>query len=115
MTPGLNYLDVIFSAMRDAGEHLAAVEAAVARFERAAGSRWQLPLLAPAERERRAARASLDAAEAELAALAPSGRLAALLDELPARLDDLRDRLGALEARLSAAAEAAAARPLGRA
>jgi hypothetical protein len=115
MSSGVHYLDAIFSALRDAGEHIVAAEGATMRAERTAGSQWNLPLIAAAEQAHRAARASLDAAEAELSSLAPTGRLPALLDELPARLDELRVRLASSEARLSAAETALAAHPLGRA
>ncbi len=110
-----DYLDAIFSAIRDAGQKLDAAKVWLGRAEKAAGSTWQMPMLAAAQNAHVAARARLEEAEAQFAELGPRNKLPALLAELPDRLSLLRRDLDASSKRLLDAAEAAAARPLGHA
>lgn len=115
---GMHYLDVIFSAIRDATRHLAEAETWLSRAEAAAETRaseakWEMSLLSAAREAHDAARAKLATLDAELVALAPSGRLPALLDELPSRLAAMRERLVASEERLVRVALSASSRPLG--
>jgi len=110
-----HYLDVIISAIRDAGQHLDTAKVWLGRAEKAAGSTWQMPLLGAAEEAHAAARVRLDVAETSLRELGPADKLPVVLEELPGRVSALRRALDASEKRLVDAALAASTRPLGHA
>jgi hypothetical protein len=112
---GIQYLDALFSAIRDTAEGIAAADGWISRADRAAGSNWQLPFLNAAHEAHLAAHKRLEEAFAQLEELGPADRLPSLLSDLPDRLDQLRADLEASEARLSTATDAALTHPIGRA
>ncbi len=111
----IQYLDALFSAIRDTAERIAAADGWISRADRAAGSNWQMPFLNSAHEAHLVARKRLEEAFAQLEELGPADRLPSLLSDLPDRLNQLRDRLEDSEARLSTATDAALAHPIGRA
>lgn len=112
---GVQYLDELFSAIRDAAEQLTIADAWMSRADQAPPSHWRMSFLQAAREAQGAARIKLDDAAAQLAALGPANRLPSLLSRLPERIEELHARLEASEKRLSTAWDAALEKPRGRA
>jgi hypothetical protein len=112
---GIQYLDELFSAIRDAAEQLAMAEGWISHANGSAHSHWRMSFLQAARKAQDTARAKLDEATAQLAALGPPDRLPSLFAGLPKRLDELQRRLEASEQSLSMALDAMLQQPRGRA
>ncbi|MBK9264423.1 MAG: hypothetical protein IPM54_32065 [Polyangiaceae bacterium] len=112
---GIQYLDTLFSAIRDTAERLSTADAWMSRAERAAESTWRMSFLQAARDAQSSARSRLDEAFAQLSALGPADRLPSLLADLPERLEQLRGRLEASEARLTAVTNTVLQKPYGMA
>jgi hypothetical protein len=112
---GVQYLDELFSAIRDANEQLTIADSWMSRADRAPPTHWRLSFLHVARQAHGAARVKLDEAAAQLAALGPANRLPSLLARMPERLGELHARLEASEKRLSTAWDVALEKPRGRA
>jgi hypothetical protein len=112
---GIQYLDELFSAIRDTAEQLAMAETWISRANQAAHAHWRLSFLQAARKAQKAARTRLHEASAQLATLGSPDRLPSLLAGLPQRLDNLHTRLAMSETSLSGAFDAALEEPQGRA
>lgn len=113
--PGIQYLDELFSAIRDAAEQLTIADSWMSRADGSAPTHWHMSFLKTAREAQGAARLKLDEATAQLAALGRADQLPQLLARLPERLEDLGLRLDASEKRLSAAFDAVLEKPRGSA
>jgi hypothetical protein len=112
---GIQYLDELFSVIRDTAEQLAMADSWTSRAEESVHSRWRMSFLHEARKAQKTARAKLDEASAQLAALGPPDRLPSLLAGLPKRLDELHSRLETSEKSLWIALDVVSQQPQGRA
>jgi len=102
---GIQYLDELFSALRDTAEQLTIADTWISRADAAPPATWRMSFLKAARTALSSARSKLDEATTQLAALGPREKLPSLLAGMPERLDDLQKRLETTEKRLSSAWE----------
>ena len=112
---GIQYIDELFSAIRDTAEQLAMADTWMSRAIESGHSHWRMSFLQAARKAQYAARNKLAEATAQLAALGPPDRLPSLFVGLPKRLDELHIRLETSETSLSMALDAALEQPRGHA
>lgn len=112
---GIQYLDAIFSAIRDTAEQLAAADTWLSRADDAASTAWRMTFLQAARQAHHIAHQKLDEASLHLAELGSEDRLPSLLAHLPQRLEELRVRLEASKSRLSTSWDGVLDKPHGRA
>ncbi len=112
---GIQYIDELFSAIRDTAEQLAIADAWLSRANESGHSHWRMSFLQAARKAQKSARTTFAEATAQLAVLGPPDRLPSLFAGLPKRLDELHNRLEASERLLSLALDAALQQPRGNA
>lgn len=112
---GIQYLDELFSAIRDTAEQLSIADSWLAKVGDFPHAPWHSSFLQAAREALKAARYRLGEANTQLAALGPTERLPSLLAGMPERLDELRVRIEASERRLSLAWDVVLQKPRGRA
>lgn len=112
---GIQYLDEIFSAIRDTAEQLAIADTWLSRADEAVATAWRMSFLQAARQAHHIAHQRLEEASLHLAELGSADRLPSLLAHLPQRLEDLRGRLEASEMRLSKGLDVVLDKPRGHA
>jgi len=112
---GIQYIDELFSAIRDTAEQLALADAWISRANESTPFYWRMSFLQAAQKAQKAARNKLSEAMAQLAALGPPDRLPSLFAGLPKRLDELHNHLDTSETSLSTALDAELGHPRGHA
>lgn len=112
---GIQYLDELFSAIRDVAERMALADNWMSRADNSSHLAWKMSFLRKAREDLDDARTRFGNANAQLGALGRPDQLPNLLAAMPDRLDALRQRLSAAESRLAALLEKSASTPTGRA
>lgn len=112
---GIQYIDELFSAIRDAAEKVALADMWISRANESTHFYWRMSFLQAARNAQTAAHTKLAEATAQLAELGPPDRLPSLFTSLPKRLDELHIRLETTEKTLSLAFDAALKQPRGHA
>lgn len=98
---GTDYLDELFSAIRDTAEQLATADAWLSKADTSPHLHWRMTFLQAARTAHANARQRFGDANADLAALGPVHQLPSLLAGIPERLEELRTRLESSEERLA--------------
>jgi hypothetical protein len=112
---GIQYIDELLSAIREAAGQLAMADTWVCRANESGHFYWRMSFLQAARKALDVATGKLGEATTHLAALGPADRLPSLFATLHKRLDELRVRLETLEKTLAMALDAALERSQGHA
>ena len=112
---GIQYLDELFSALRDAAEQVGFADEWLSRTENSEHPAWSMSFLQTAREALDKAWMRLGDAHAQLDALGPADRLPTLLAAMPQRLDELRERLQAADKRLASGYDRIVSIPRGQA
>ncbi len=112
---GIQYIDELFSAIRDTAEKIAMADTWISRANESNHFNLHMSFLQAAQKTQKSAQTKFAEATAQLAALGPPDRLPSLFAGLPKRLDELHNRLETLEKSLSLALDAALKQPRGHA
>lgn len=100
---GIQYLDELFSAVRDTAEQLTLFDTWLMHLNTQLPLAWRMSILQTAQGTLNKARKRFDEAQAQLAALGPRDQLPSLLATMPDRLVELQQRLEMAEKAMDSA------------
>ncbi|HRI66000.1 MAG TPA: hypothetical protein PK156_17250 [Polyangium sp.] len=112
---GVQYLDELFSAIRDTADQLGAADSWLAKADASPHLHWRMSFLQAARNAHLTAQRRFGDANRTLATLGPPDRLPSLLAGIPERLGELRTRLEASEKRLGSTLDRVMQTPRGQA
>lgn len=99
----VQYLDELFSALRDTAEQLTVVDTWFTHLNTKLPLAWRMSILQKAQSTLNGARKRFEEAQAHMAALGPREQLPTLLATMPDRLVELRQRLEMAEKAMDSA------------